>query len=90
MSANVLIPTYKKIMSFFNYARTYLMRHNPLKSLADDFVKGLKDFLTINKKLKMAKYRVNYQKYKLAQFEKLIAQNNEHFFIRGRTLNETR
>ncbi len=56
----------------------------------DTIVSQLKDFLTFSKKKKMARYRVNYQKYKLDQMEKLIAQNNEHVFLKGRTLNETR
>ena len=42
------------------------------------------------KKLKMAQYRVNYQQYKLQQMEQLIAENNEHVFLRGNKLNELR
>jgi len=38
----------------------------------------------------MAKYRVNYQQYKFNQMQELIAQNNEHVFLKGRTLNEIR
>lgn len=90
LAENVLTSHYQKIMHFIRYARTYLIKKNPLKELTKDLTGGIKDFLTMNKKLKMARYRVNYQKYKLAQFEKLIAQNNEHVFLRGRTLNETR
>lgn len=44
----------------------------------------------MNKKLKMARYRVNYQMYKLNQMETLIAENNEHAFLRGKKLNQTR
>lgn len=58
--------------------------------LANYVVGMLKDFLTMNKKLKMAKYRVNYQMYKLNQMETLIAENNEHVFLRGKKLNQTR
>ena len=50
----------------------------------------LKDFLTMNKKLKIAKYKVNYQMYKLNQMEQLIAENNEHVFLKGQKLNQTR
>ncbi|MGN0005232.1 MAG: hypothetical protein ACI37Z_04610 [Candidatus Gastranaerophilaceae bacterium] len=56
----------------------------------DTVTSQLRDFLTFSKKMKMAKYRVNYQRYKLDQMQKLIAQNNEHVFLKGRTLNETR
>ena len=65
-------------------------RNNPIKAFTATIVAQLKDFLNIGKKIKMAKYRVNYQKYKLDQMQKLIAQNNEHVFLKGRTLNETR
>ena len=50
----------------------------------------LKDFLTMNKKLKIAKFKVNYQMYKLNQMEQLIAENNEHVFLKGQKLNQTR
>ena len=50
----------------------------------------LKDFLTMKKKLKIAKYKVNYQMYKLNQMEQLIAENNEHVFLKGQKLNQTR
>ena len=38
----------------------------------------------------MAQYRVNYQHYKLRQMEQLIAENNEHVFLKGNKLNELR
>ena len=72
------------------FSRAYLDRNNPIKAFTATIVAQLKDFLTIGKKMKMAKYRVNYQKYKLDQMRKLIAQDNEHVFLKGRTLNETR
>ncbi len=49
-----------------------------------------KDIFTVKRKLKMAQYRVNYQQYKLRQMEQLIAENNEHVFLRGNKLNELR
>lgn len=50
----------------------------------------LKDFLTMNKKLKMARYRLNYHQHQLNKMESLIAENNEHIFLRGRNINEVR
>jgi len=85
-----LMSNAQKIMHFLHYSKTYLIRRNPLKAIMKDLAAGIKEFLTINKKMKMARYRLNYQKYKLSQMEQLIAQNNEHVFLRGRTLNETR
>ena len=53
-------------------------------------VEGLKDFLTMKKKLKMAQYRLNYHRHQLQKMEQLIAENNEHNFLKGKNLNETR
>lgn len=80
----------QRIRNFLNFAQSYIVRNNPIKIFMDTVTAQLRDFLTFSKKMKMAKYRVNYQKYKLDQMQKLIAQNNEHVFLKGRTLNETR
>lgn len=80
----------QRLKNFLQFAQSYLIRNNPIKNFMNVIVSQLKDFLTFDKKMKMAKYRVNYQKYKLDQMQKLIAQNNEHVFLKGRTLNETR
>lgn len=79
-----------RLRNFFNFAHAYVVKNNPIKLIADELTTQLKDFLTFNKKIKMARYRVNYQRYKLDQMEKIIAQNNEHVFLKGRTLNQTR
>jgi hypothetical protein len=53
-------------------------------------VEGLKDFLTMKKKLKMAQYRLNYNRHQFQKMEQLIAENNNHSFLKGNNLNETR
>ncbi|MCR5261707.1 MAG: hypothetical protein K6C94_07705 [Candidatus Gastranaerophilales bacterium] len=80
----------QKLKNFLQFAQSYLARNNPIKNFTEIIMSQIRDFLTFDKKMKMAKYRVNYQKYKLDQMQKLIAQNNEHVFLKGRTLNETR
>ncbi len=77
----------QKIVNFFGYLVAYFRRNNPLQMFASRVVSMVKDYLTMNRKLKMAKYRVNYQMYKLHQMEQLIAENNEHVFLRGNKLN---
>lgn len=77
-------------MNFVGYVISYFRRTNPIQAMLNYLVTMVKDFLTMNKKLKMAKYRVNYQMYKLDQMEKLIAENNEHVFLKGKKLNQTR
>ena len=80
----------KRLKTFLNYSKNYLKRNNPLKVLQKNIVAGLKDALSINKKRKMIKYKLRYQMHQLNQMEKLIAQNNEHTFLRGNKFNEMR
>ena len=65
----------------------YLRKHNPLQIFLAEITTMLKEYLTMNRKRKMAKYRLNYQMYKLNQMEQLIAENNEHVFLRGNRIN---
>ena len=80
----------KRLKTFLNYSRNYLKRNNPFKVLRKEFVASLKDALSINKKRKMVRYKLKYQMHQLSQMEKTIAQNNEHFFLRGNKFNEMR
>ena len=80
----------KRILDFLIYSKNFLIRKNPLKSLSASVVEGLKDFLTMKKKLKMAQYRLNYHRHQLQKMEQLIAENNDHSFLKGKNLNETR
>ena len=80
----------KRLVDFLIYSKNFLIRKNPLKSPTNSMVEGLKDFLTMKKKLKMAQYRLNYHRHQLHKMEQLIAENNEHNFLKGKNLNETR
>ena len=80
----------KRILDFLIYSKNFLIRKNPIKSITNSIVEGLKDFLTMKKKLKMAQYRLNYHRHQLHKMEQLIAENNEHNFLKGKNLNETR
>ncbi|CCY23962.1 MAG: hypothetical protein KIC80_10440 [Brachyspira sp.] len=80
----------KRILDFLIYSRNFLIRKNPLKAMANSFVDGLKEFLTMKKKLKMAQYRLNYHQHQFQKMERLIAENNQHSFLKGNNLNETR
>ena len=80
----------KRLKTFLNYSKNYLKRNNPIKVLQKNVVAGLKDALSINKKRKMIKYKLRYQMHQLSLMEKLIAQNNEHVFLRGNKFNEMR
>ena len=80
----------KRLVSFMNFTRSFFVRKNPFKALAASLISSLKEMLTIRQKLKMAKYRVNYHKHQLYKMESLIAESNEHTFLKGKNLNETR
>ena len=80
----------KRLVNFMNFARSFFQRKNPFKALIVSLLTSLKEMLTIRQKLKMAKYRVNYHKHQLHKMESLIAESNEHTFLRGKNLNETR
>ncbi len=80
----------KRMKNFLGFSKSFLIRKNPIKVFSKEFVTMLKNFFSMNKKRKMVKYRLNYQLYKLNQMEKLIAQNNDHAFLRGNKFNEMR
>ena len=80
----------KRLIDFLIYSKNFLIRKNPVKSLKNSIIDGLKDFLTMKKKLKLAQYRLNYHRHQLHKMEQLIAENNEHNFLKGKNLNETR
>ena len=80
--------TLKNLKTFLNYSKNYLKRNASFKVIQKNIVAGLKDALSINKKRKMVKYKLKHQMYQLSQMEKLIAQNNEHVFLRGNKLDQ--
>ena len=80
----------RRIRNFINFSRSFFIRKNPIKMLIEGIVGSLKDMFSIRQKLKMAQYRVNYHKHQLMKMESLIAENNEHTFLKGKNLNETR
>ena len=80
----------KRLINFLAFARNYFIKKNPIQAMANDIVAGLKDALTVRKKLKMAQYRLNYHKYQFNRMEALIAENNQHNFLKGKNLDQTR
>ena len=87
---NELQESIKRLVNFINFAQSFFKRKNPFKALLISLLTSLKEMLTIRQKLKMAKYRVNYHKHQLYKMESLIAESNEHTFLKGKNLNETR
>ena len=88
--SDTLNRTIQRLINFMNFARGFFIRNNPFLMLFNSLFASLKDMLQIRQKLKMAKYRVNYNKHKLSKMEALIAENNEHTFLKGKNLNQLR
>ena len=80
----------KRIIDFLIYSRNFIVRKSPVKALTASITNGIKEFLTMRKKLKMAQYRLNYHQHQLMKMEQLIAKNSQHTFLKGSNLNETR
>lgn len=80
----------KRIMDFLVYAKNYFIRTNPLESFLVSIIEDIQEFLTIKKKLKMAQYRVNYHRFQFQKMEQLIAENNQHNFLKGSQLDQKR
>ena len=80
----------QKIKNFFGFAKYYAQRNLTPKVFFAPMIASIKDALSIMKKRKMAKYRLDYQIYKLKRMESLIAENNSHYFITGKRINDIR
>jgi hypothetical protein len=81
---------FQRVRNFLGFAKSYFARNNPLLSFLNEVAESLKDFLTVKKKLKMSRYRLNYHQYQLKKMESLIAENDEHTFLKGKNINEVR
>ena len=79
-----------KARNFLNFTKSFLRKKNPVKLFIRDVVASIKELISIEEKRKKIEYRINYEKYKLKKTELILAQNSEHFFLRGRSLNQTR
>lgn len=81
---------YNRFRNFLNFTRAYLKKKNPIKMFITSAVAYYKELAGIKQKLKKIEYRINYEKYKLKKTELILAQNSEHVFLKGRSLNQTR
>ena len=91
MSLAGVITTHTNMLKqFLRFSESYFRRHNHLGDASAAFVAGIKNFLTLNKKLKIARYRVNHLNYRLHQMETLIEQGNPNNLKSGKTLNYLR
>ena len=80
----------RRFRNFLGFAKGFVRRKNPFKAFSQRIVEVTKDMLTVKKKLKMAQYRLSYHRRQLNKMESLIAENNQHIFLKGRKINEVR
>lgn len=90
MLQQTLETDFRRFKNFLGFAKGFVLRKNPIKGMLQGFVDVMKDFLTMKKKLKMSQYRLNYHRHQLHRMEALIAENNQHSFLRGNKINEVR
>ncbi len=94
MSAEAMIDQVRlvpnQIATFISKARAYFLRVNPLENTITLFLNNLKNMVSINKKLKIAKYRVAHLNYRLTQMERMMLENNPNNFKGGLNVNTFR
>ena len=90
MNAEALELYFRRLLDFLIYAKNYFIRKNPIKEMAASIVEGVKDFLTVKKKLKIAQYRLNYHRHQLQKMEQLIAENSDHQFLKVSNIDQKR
>ena len=80
----------KKFFNYMNFVIAFIRKKaKPMASLAEA-INSVQELFSLKKKLKKIEYRINYEKYKLKKTELILAQNQDHVFIKGRKLNQTR
>jgi len=94
MSAEAILDGFKgisfQISTFINQAKAYLVRINIVENTITLILNNLKNMVSINKKLKIAKYRVAHLNYRLTQMERLMLENNPNNFKGGMNVNTFR
>jgi hypothetical protein len=94
MSAEMMIEQVRnvpfQVSNFIQRARAYFLRVNPLENTITLFLNNLKNMVSVNKKLKIAKYRVAHLNYRLTQMERLMIENNPNNFKGGKSVDTFR
>lgn len=80
----------QQVTTFMTKARAYFARVNPVENTVTLILNNLKNMVSVNKKLKIAKYRVAHLNYRLTQMERLMLENNPNNFKGGRNVDTFR
>ena len=76
-----------KLQNFYRYTVAYLSKNNPFIMFLNTVIVNWTELVSQNKKLKVAKYRVNHLKYRLYQMEQVIDQGNPYNIAEGQKLD---
>ena len=79
-----------KAIGFVTFMISYMRKKNPIKRVLSDSIAYVKELASMKRKLKKIQNMINYEKYKYKKTELILAQNQEHFFLSGRSINQTR
>jgi len=80
----------KNIIFTTNYAINYFKKNNPFLIVFRDITENIKSLFSANKKLKIAKSRVNQLRNRVNQLENIINSNNPYNYGSGAKINKLR
>ena len=80
----------KRFKNFLSFTKSYIKKNNPIKKFLAKLIDIYTEITTFKKKLKKIENRLNYERYKLKKTELILAQNSDHVFLRGKSLDSTR
>ncbi len=76
-----------KVQQFYRLLFAYLSKNNPILMFLNTILVNWTELVSSNKKLKVAKYRVNHLKYRLYQMEQVIEQGNPYNIAEGKKID---
>ena len=82
-----MLATLSKAQQFYRLSLAYLYKNNPFILFLNTISVNFTELVSSNKKLKVAKYRVNHLKYRLYQMEQVIEQGNPYNIAEGKKLD---
>ena len=83
-----MIATVAKAQQFYRLSLAYLSKNNPFVMFMNTIIVNFTELVGQNKKLKIAKYRVNHLKYRVYQMEQIMEQGNPYNLASGQKLDK--
>ena len=83
-----MIAAIAKVQQFYRLSLAYLYKNNPIMLFLNTFIVNWTELVSQNKKLKIAKYRVNHLKYRVYQMEQIMEQGNPYNLASGQKLDK--